>query len=157
MNPTLQEKNYHLGIKALIQNSDGKILILRRTGHNFWDVPGGRVQTGEQALETLVREVMEETGLSDLRDIKPQAMTLTPITIQVTDGTSAGLILWYHSCTVVDPVIALSEEHCEYQWVTWDVAQTLVRFFGAASLINLPEILFMTHKTNNTRAQTTAK
>lgn len=139
MNDTPQEKIYHLGVKALIQNRDGKILILRRAGQNFWDVPGGRVQAGEQTLETLTREVMEETGLIDLQNIKSQAMTLTPVNIQLEDGTSAGLILWYHSCTVINPVITLSAEHSEYEWVKWDVAQKEVRFFGAAAHINLSE------------------
>lgn len=140
MNNSPQEKIYHLGIKALIQNTDGEILILRRAGHSFWDVPGGRVQAGEQVLETLVREVMEETGLVDLQDIKPQAMTLTPINIQLADGTPAGLILWYHSCAIANPVIMLSEEHSEYEWVTWEIAQKEVRFFGAAAHINLPKV-----------------
>jgi 8-oxo-dGTP diphosphatase len=147
-----QEKIYHLGIKALIQNNQGEILILRRAGKDFWDVPGGRVQTGEQVLETLTREVMEETGLTDLHTIKPQTMALTPVNIQLEDGTTAGLILWYHSCSVLNPIVNLSAEHSEFKWVSWPVAQTYVRFFGTAAHIVLPEMHAHAQKTNSTSA-----
>jgi ADP-ribose pyrophosphatase YjhB (NUDIX family) len=46
---------------------EGELLMIRR-GHGpaggRWSVPGGRIEHGETAVEALVREVGEETGLS---------------------------------------------------------------------------------------------
>lgn len=51
-------------VKALIVR-DGKFLGLEleigRT--RLWDLPGGKVEDGEEPMQTLLREVKEETGL----------------------------------------------------------------------------------------------
>jgi 8-oxo-dGTP pyrophosphatase MutT (NUDIX family) len=54
--------------KALIYNSDGQLLILRRSDtHPHFalhdDLPGGTIDTNETPLAGVVREVYEETGL----------------------------------------------------------------------------------------------
>lgn len=40
-----------------------KILLTRRTDNGLWCLPGGGVDPGEAVAETVVREVLEETGL----------------------------------------------------------------------------------------------
>ena len=51
-------------MKALI-GREGKLLVVKQTiGEKiYWDLPGGRMEHGETPLETLKREVKEETGL----------------------------------------------------------------------------------------------
>lgn len=45
---------------------NGEILLLHRQDHkpegNTWGVPAGKVDDGEKILETMVREIKEETG-----------------------------------------------------------------------------------------------
>ena len=46
---------------------DGRLLLVqnqRRDGSTDWTTPGGVVDPGEEVLEALSREVLEETGLS---------------------------------------------------------------------------------------------
>lgn len=59
-----------VGVKILIQNEDGKYLLLRRslekypeTSDNRWSIVGGRINPGETLIDNLRREVREETGL----------------------------------------------------------------------------------------------
>ncbi len=66
-------------VKALIVNSDNKILLLRESSKyedgteyskNKWWMPGGRVSIGESRDHALIREVKEESWL-DILDHKP--------------------------------------------------------------------------------------
>lgn len=53
------------GVQVLIER-DGRVLLGRRRfdpGRGKWDIPGGFLQEGEDALDGLRREVREETGL----------------------------------------------------------------------------------------------
>ena len=64
----MSEDIFHLGIKALIRNKHGEILLLHVDpaavgGKEYWDIPGGRVQRGHGVEETLRREIEEETGI----------------------------------------------------------------------------------------------
>lgn len=116
------EKPFYLGIKAIIQNSEGQILLLKHSS-GYWDFPGGRVNHGESIEDTLMREVEEETGITKLEEIKPDKMVLTKYQIPFQD-VKAGLVLWYHTCTLPGEVeITLSNEHTEYRWVELSEAE----------------------------------
>ncbi len=41
---------------------EGRVLLHRSVGLDYWVLPGGRVEMMEQARETLAREMVEETG-----------------------------------------------------------------------------------------------
>lgn len=48
-----------------MQNQKGQILLIYRRGK--WDLPKGHLERGESMQECAKREVMEETGISDLK------------------------------------------------------------------------------------------
>jgi len=120
------EDKFHLGIKALIRNSKGEILLLKVnkeklkgfTGEAYWDIPGGRIQKDSTIEETLKREVEEEIGISEITNIKPFAMVLSKIRIPQGDD-SVGLILGAYFCEIPEnSEIKLSDEHTEAKWFT---------------------------------------
>lgn len=61
----------HLIVSALLHR-EGRILLVREQGpvdaEPCWMLPGGRVEAGESLLETLARELAEETGLRMIGD-----------------------------------------------------------------------------------------
>ena len=54
-------------VGAVVFDPDGRMLLVRRAnepGRGLWSLPGGRVEPGETDVAALVREVLEETGLT---------------------------------------------------------------------------------------------
>jgi 8-oxo-dGTP pyrophosphatase MutT (NUDIX family) len=130
----MTEDNFHLGVKALIRNADGNVLLLQVNPEKlhserteYWDLPGGRVQKGQTISETLEREVAEETGVTDVQSTKEIGMVLSNIRIPMSEHDSVGLILAIYECVVPgNSVVTLSDEHTAYDWfVPQDAAKAL--------------------------------
>lgn len=121
----MSEDVFHLGIKGVLRNSSGKLLLLRvnpvklRSKGDYWDLPGGRVQKNQPVIDTLKREIAEETGLTEITDIKELGMVLSNLRIPLGGADSVGLILGVYECKARDvDAIVLSDEHTEYRWFT---------------------------------------
>ena len=52
-----------LGVRILVQNEAGQVLLVRHTYLDGWYIPGGGVDAGETLEVAAVRELREETGL----------------------------------------------------------------------------------------------
>jgi 8-oxo-dGTP pyrophosphatase MutT (NUDIX family) len=53
---------------GIIWNEDGHVLLLQRSDNGLWDFPAGTPDPGEHPVQTLIREVFEETGLHVVPD-----------------------------------------------------------------------------------------
>lgn len=51
-------------VTAAIRNGADEILLIHKTDNDLWALPGGGHDAGESITDTVVREVMEETGLT---------------------------------------------------------------------------------------------
>ena len=54
---------FRIGVFALIFDNEGCILLGHRRDIDWWNLPGGGMESGETVDEALCREVREETGL----------------------------------------------------------------------------------------------
>jgi putative (di)nucleoside polyphosphate hydrolase len=56
---------FRAGVGAVVRDSDGSILVLRRKGvrRGAWQLPQGGLDSGETPLQAVRRELREETGL----------------------------------------------------------------------------------------------
>jgi ADP-ribose pyrophosphatase YjhB (NUDIX family) len=50
---------------GVVENTEGGTLVIFR--HNVWDLPKGKIDEGETPEQAAVREVAEETGLTDVK------------------------------------------------------------------------------------------
>ena len=55
---------YRISLKALIRNEKGKILVVKETGRDWWDLPGGGMDHSEDIKTALARELKEEVNLT---------------------------------------------------------------------------------------------
>jgi 8-oxo-dGTP pyrophosphatase MutT (NUDIX family) len=69
------KSHFHLSQTGggLIKDKQGKVLFIYRNG--FWDLPKGHLETGETIDACALREVYEETGLSELQLIGQVAIS----------------------------------------------------------------------------------
>ena len=58
-------KHYRTGVYALIRNAEDKYLLQHFPNWNYYWLPGGGVESGENEVETLTREIIEETGYTN--------------------------------------------------------------------------------------------
>ena len=100
-------------VKAVIQNKDGKFLIVREGER--WQAVGGRLEKGEKLEEGLRRETREETGITDLevgRVVHVDEWFAKP------EGELKHIVALFFLCKTKSDKVVLSNEHQEYKWVT---------------------------------------
>lgn len=52
------------GTSAVVLDDEDEVLLELRADSKLWGLPGGQMDVGESVEETVVREVLEETGLT---------------------------------------------------------------------------------------------
>ncbi|MEU0061727.1 NUDIX hydrolase, partial [Streptomyces sp. NPDC006334] len=50
--------------RSLFFDADGRVLMVEPTYKDYWEIPGGYVETGESPLQAASREVREELGIT---------------------------------------------------------------------------------------------
>lgn len=115
-------KPYSLSVKVIIKDPEGRCLLLKRSESSrnhpgMWDLPGGKIEPGEQFEHAILREVAEETGL---------CLQLTGLAGSVTSESPS-----YRIVNVImtgesgDLLVNLSEEHEDYHWYSPNEINTL--------------------------------
>lgn len=107
------------------ETADGwRYLLLRAFTH--WDFPKGMVEPGEEPLVAAIREVREETLITELEFAWGEEF------IETRPYSRGKVARYYLACTstsaVTLPVIPElgRPEHNEYRWVDYDEAMRLV-------------------------------
>ncbi|MBI2837263.1 MAG: NUDIX domain-containing protein [Acidobacteria bacterium] len=99
--------------KSIIRR-DGKILLIRRAAistHDpgLWELPGGKLEYGEELVKAVEREVSEETGLAVAvgQPIKIWHFSKQPFWV-----TGVTFV-----CDYAGGAVCLSSEHDTYAWI----------------------------------------
>ena len=110
-----EDKLFYVGQKAFIER-DGKVLVLRDPVDGL-DFPGGKIQEGESNfVESLKREVREETGL--------EIVVGDPFTTWYNKfpphhrNANKEVYLVGFCCKYVSGEVRLSSEHDQFKWIT---------------------------------------
>lgn len=54
---------YRISIKGIILNDAGEVLLVKESGRDWWDLPGGGMDHGENIKAAIARELKEEVNL----------------------------------------------------------------------------------------------
>jgi len=101
-------------VKCIILNKNlNKFLLIQRCaaddiGADTWENAGGNIEEGETPQEAVIREIREETGITDVK-IKNIAY------VTVLDRKLPDLLIVY-MCETSTETIQLSAEHQAYRW-----------------------------------------
>jgi len=105
-----------LSVNALIW-ADGKLLLLKRADNKEIDPGaysgiGGKVEPGEDFYSALLREIKEETGLTEFKSIRPYSITQHPY-----PPTNAEWVSLYFIVELEKQVQITGNEEGEFIWI----------------------------------------
>ncbi len=113
-------QTFQVGIKGFVWNEDRLLLVQENNDERLWELPGGRIDVGEEDLtpaEVLLRELREELGSSFSCTIgAPRVAWVRPPEPR---RPLSVFLLGLH-CSNARGEIELSHEHMAYQWVARD-------------------------------------
>lgn len=118
-----QIQRFEVSLKAFIVDS-GRALFVREADTGFWELPGGRIDVGEEwqaHASVLAREIREELGADLQVSLGTEAVTWTRQ--RPSDGVFQFIVARVGRPIAGAP--ALSDEHDALQWLTPDEALAL--------------------------------
>lgn len=132
-------------VKVLIVNDAGEVLFLRRSQTDTrrpgqWDLPGGNVEKGEDLKVAVIRETVEESGITIRKPVPVYAVSET--------RPPHGYPTWVFFGEKVKgtPAVGLSYEHDDYKWmmpaqalkeVEYELHRKLLRYVHENKLLDL--------------------
>ncbi|HBU84349.1 MAG TPA: NUDIX domain-containing protein [Paenibacillus sp.] len=115
-----------------------RVLMLKRAGrmlHNEWCYVGGGIEKGEKAWEAALREVHEETGITEVRLYSANQFEQYYSPTEDYIYTAPVFVGYVEESQPV----RLNHEHTEYQWMTFDEAKDNAALPGIDDILHFVE------------------
>ena len=109
-----------VSVKAIITDSDGRVLILKDARSQWWDLPGGHLQDGETIYDALKREVQEEVGFEPASAQDGEAAQFN-----LGEKQTPTSVIFFDCIAPDDATVTLSDEHSGFVWATPEQADEL--------------------------------
>ncbi|RZD38895.1 MAG: diadenosine tetraphosphate hydrolase [Methanobacteriota archaeon] len=124
---------------GLVVFNSNKILLLKYSSNNtqgeggHWDFPKGHVEQNETELETALRELEEETGISKVEIIADFRHSISYTFSRRSESISKEVIFFLAS--TVEKRVTLSHEHIDYAWLDFNNALEKLTYENARQIL----------------------
>jgi len=108
----MSNKIQRITVKAIIYKNNSFLLVQDHKGR--WEMPGGKIDFGEDPKDTLRRELNEELGLLHI-EIK-DVVNVWTFSVSIEEGDYQFVVVVFE-VTSEDINIKKSDEHKECKWV----------------------------------------
>ncbi|MFC1630033.1 bis(5'-nucleosyl)-tetraphosphatase [Patescibacteria group bacterium] len=108
----------------------------------YWDLPKGHIENGETEIDTVKREVKEETGLENIELVDGFKENIKYF-FTVNGQTIFKTVAFYLAKTHTKEV-RISEEHIGYKWLPFKEAVDRVTFENAKQIIRKANTILTT-------------
>ncbi len=121
---------YRCAVKAVIKDTEGKLLLVKESDDEHWGIPGGGIDYGEDIHAALIRELKEEIGL-DPKDIE---IELTPVLV-TNDGIVSKMprLNIYYKVRADSAKVKVGED---VDFIKWCAKEDLKDMTFSPSLVN---------------------
>ncbi|MCI9889439.1 NUDIX hydrolase [Micrococcales bacterium 31B] len=106
-------KHLEVIVRGVIEDGEGRILLVRLTPRDWWFLPGGHLDPGESVTECLRRELSEEAQL----DVRPSAL-LAVVENRYRDSGEDRIELNVVLAAFAAGQLGAIEQKLEFRWVT---------------------------------------
>lgn len=123
-------------VALALQGDHLYILLIRRAKPPFqdcWALPGGHVEEGEGLLEAALRELLEETGLGETREVAQVGTFGCPSRDPRGHVISTAFVGIFPSCIPVEG----ADDAKEAQWITLEALDTMDLAFDHRTIIKM--------------------
>lgn len=137
-----QQDFYHVSLKAILKNAQGKVLVLKAdsqgTFAGFYDLPGGRIDEEEFLVplpEILKREIAEEIGTAEIEiNETPVAVGRHCIKKEHANSEKDIHVLYvFYEAELKGGGVKISDEHESFEWVDLQAIE-LEKYFTSGML-----------------------
>lgn len=107
------------------------LLLHYEAGH--WDFPKGNIEKGESKQETVVREVKEETGITDIKFIPGFEEKIKYFYRK--ENTLVHKEVYFFLCETHETEIKLSSEHTGFVWLDYKRALEKITYPSSKEIL----------------------
>jgi 8-oxo-dGTP pyrophosphatase MutT (NUDIX family) len=129
----VQQARVSKSVGAIVLNNAFQTLLIFQRKNTYWEFPKGKMEPGEREIDTLQREIFEETGIRKFRMVKDFRKVMY-YDFRYKGQRIRRKVVYFLLKT--SDKVKISEEHSEYIWLPLERAKSRLKHKNQIALID---------------------